>query len=346
MAVDSGHFPPPRTEDAVTEIAKKLKIPMKTASYSDEFLKAIGDRKFRNPETGNDVVFNSLPHGEQQKVFKQWSAQKSEKPAKEKSKKKPTFEAARKEVFSALKGDGWTLKEGLKTPQATKRVGDETVILHFKPQALWVETKSKRSSSAPRSMWVDIRDVAHDSEKWAKEELPKLVKHFADVKMASTSMSAAKWEGMPKGWTDESRKKFWNSLTSGAPKHKVSQCIKKMDGKVTNAGAFCASLADRVIGKEWRSEPRKKKAELLIALQRIASELDQPLRTRRDYGAAPGSSETPDLLAKRADSEWIDQREMDRICPPCAQRMRRAGLAKVKVSVVRKLIATGVIARR
>lgn len=67
-----------------------------------------------------------------------------------------------------------------------------------------------------------------------------------------------KWKKMPKGWTDESRRKFWNSLT-GKVKHKVTKCIKEMDGKVDDPGAFCASLADRVEGKGWRSE--KKAAE-------------------------------------------------------------------------------------
>jgi hypothetical protein len=312
---------------------------LRSAEYSEEFLKTVADRKFRNPETGNDVVFDSLPHEEQQKVFKQWSTKGGDKP---KTTKKPTFQAARKEVFSALKNDGWALKEGLKTPQATKRVGMDTVILHFKPQALWVETKGKTSNDA-RSMWVDIRDI-DDVEKWVKEQLPKVVKHFTDVKMASSSRTADKWEGMPKGWTDESRKKFWNSLTSGSPKHKVTACIKKMDGKVDNAGAFCASLADRVIGKAWRSEPRKKSADQVLAvLHRVASDLQQPLRTRRDYGETSGSSDT---LEKRADDEWIDQREMAQLCPPCAQRMRRAGLAKVKVSVLRKLIASGAITKR
>lgn len=60
-----------------------------------------------------------------------------------------------------------------------------------------------------------------------------------------------KWEKMPKGWTDESRKKFWGTLTGGA-KHKVTKCIKQMEGKVDDPGAFCAALADRVEGKDWR----------------------------------------------------------------------------------------------
>ena len=63
---------------------------------------------------------------------------------------------------------------------------------------------------------------------------------------------AAKWKTKPKGWTDESRKKFWDSLV-GDVKHKVTKCIKQMDGKVDDPGAFCAALADRVEGKEWRN---------------------------------------------------------------------------------------------
>jgi hypothetical protein len=68
---------------------------------------------------------------------------------------------------------------------------------------------------------------------------------------------AEKWETLPKGWTDESRKKFWSTLT-GDVKHKVTKCIKEMEGKggIDDPGAFCAALADRVEGKSWRSEPR------------------------------------------------------------------------------------------
>jgi len=69
------------------------------------------------------------------------------------------------------------------------------------------------------------------------------------------SRTAAKWETMPKGWTDESRKKFWENLTSRAPKHKVTQCIKEMTGKVGDPGAFCSALADRVLGTtDWRGK--------------------------------------------------------------------------------------------
>lgn len=63
---------------------------------------------------------------------------------------------------------------------------------------------------------------------------------------------ADKWKGKPKGWTNESRKKFWDSLT-GDVKHRVTKCIKKMEGKMSDPGAFCASLADRVT-PGWRDK--------------------------------------------------------------------------------------------
>ena len=140
-----------------------------------------------------------------------------------------------------------------------------------------------------------------------------------------------KWKGpLPKGWTDESRKKFWDSLTSRAPKHKVTQCIKKMKGNVSDPGAFCASLADRVI-PGWREEAakdrRKKKARARNELYAAESALSQPLRTRRDYGededddgeaghsVLPGSDTMSLGLEERdgvkyASSEWISLEEM------------------------------------
>jgi predicted DNA-binding WGR domain protein len=92
---------------------------------------------------------------------------------------------------------------------------------------------------------------------------------------------AAKWKGkLPKGWTDESVKKFWGSLTSRAPKHKVTECIKKMkDTAITDPGAFCASLADREI-PGWREEAAKERAKkgtamtdpLLLKVAKLAYE--------------------------------------------------------------------------
>jgi|GEM_PF-2750703 len=63
---------------------------------------------------------------------------------------------------------------------------------------------------------------------------------------------AAPWSHLPKGWDDESVRKFWDTMT-GDVKHKVTKCIKEMSGSdITDPGAFCASLADKM-EPGWRS---------------------------------------------------------------------------------------------
>jgi hypothetical protein len=164
------------------------------------------------------------------------------------------------------------------------------------------------------------------------------------------------WRDLPKGWTDESRKTFWESLTSRAPKHKVTQCIKRMDGKVSDPGAFCAALADRVT-PGWREEAakerRKKKKKATSQLERAAASLGQPLRTRRDYGERdeedgdkprsqlPGTDNMTFAQDEReapkvASPDWIGLAEMDSLCPPCAAKMRKAGIKRVHASVMRR----------
>lgn len=85
--------------------------------------------------------------------------------------------------------------------------------------------------------------------------------------------------------------------------------------------------------------------------------LTQPLRTRRDYGTKPdeedeerGHSVLPgadtmslgdqeeDSPNKLASSDWITREEMESLCPPCAEKMRRGGLKSVRASVVARMI--------
>lgn len=46
---------------------------IRRARYAPEFLKAVEGRKFRNPETDNEVQFESLPDEEQARIYAQWS---------------------------------------------------------------------------------------------------------------------------------------------------------------------------------------------------------------------------------------------------------------------------------
>jgi len=43
------------------------------AKYAPEFLEAMKGRRFRNPETGNENVFVSLPDHEQQRIYEHWN---------------------------------------------------------------------------------------------------------------------------------------------------------------------------------------------------------------------------------------------------------------------------------
>ena len=71
-----------------------------------------------------------------------------------------------------------------------------------------------------------------------KTALTHLAQESSDVRAVLAPMlrQADKWKKLPNGWTQDSVDKFWSSLT-GENKHKVTECIKKMDGKVTDPGA-------------------------------------------------------------------------------------------------------------
>jgi hypothetical protein len=73
----------------------------------------------------------------------------------------------------------------------------------------------------------------------------KITPDEADWLLERRGAIAEGWETLPKGWTMESVKKYWDTLT-GDRKHKITKCMKEMEGKVGNTGAFCASLARKL----------------------------------------------------------------------------------------------------
>ena len=92
----------------------------------------------------------------------------------------------------------------------------------------------------------------------------------------AVTREAGKWNKLPKGWTDESVKKFWDKLT-GENKHKVTKCIKQMDGKVDDPGAFCGSLADKVMGTtKWRG--KKAMQSQYVSIKELPPALIRPLK--------------------------------------------------------------------
>lgn len=66
------------------------------------------------------------------------------------------------------------------------------------------------------------------------------------------------WKKYPKGWSRESVQKFAKSL-SGDPSSKgwFDACVKKMEGKLDNPQAFCATVRDEAKGTTmWRGKHR------------------------------------------------------------------------------------------
>jgi hypothetical protein len=58
-----------------------LQAKLRTAKYDPRFLQQMGSQKFRHPETGNQVLFISLPSKEQVKVYRQWAARQQQEDA-------------------------------------------------------------------------------------------------------------------------------------------------------------------------------------------------------------------------------------------------------------------------
>ena len=105
---------------------------------------------------------------------------------------------------------------------------------------------AKHSSRFTWALRGDVRGrPAIRFEDWAFQR-----SMFASSNRVVTRHVAA-WENLPEGWTEDSLDSFWESLT-GDVKHPVTKCIKQMEGKVSDPGAFCGSLADKA-DPGWRS---------------------------------------------------------------------------------------------
>ena len=286
------------------------------------------ERRYRHPDTGNMVLFESLPAEERARLVQQTQKttpkakpaapaaapkpaqpttptgpKEKKTPAKQpKAPKKPgVFQRLLEKVLGPKKPKGKPKKEkkkqwkpsgekgqqesakkerGFKSPEAEKKHTEESEAASKLDEAL-SELKELGTGPKPPGPPPGKRAAALELVKQASEILGKSAK--------DDGPDGHQWKGpFPKGWTTESRKKFWDMLTGRAPKHKVTQCIKKMKGKVGDPGAFCAALADREI-PGWREEAAKerRKKAALATVQAAGELLAQPLRTRRDYGEEP-----------------------------------------------------------
>lgn len=144
-----------------------LAAALRLAAYPDDFMRRIEGMKFRQEGTNNRVLFVSLPQERQQRIYEKYRASMAQREEAERARrrKRPTFAKAKEAVFDKLDESGWETRRGLKVPKAVKTVGDNQVILHFKPQAVWMEVRGQEKVPA-RSLHVDLRDVANDPAAW------------------------------------------------------------------------------------------------------------------------------------------------------------------------------------
>jgi len=64
------------------------------------------------------------------------------------------------------------------------------------------------------------------------------------------------WSRLPAGWTKDSLEDFWDSVGG-----RVRTCITKIEGRVDDPGAFCASIADR-LEPGWRSRETSRRGPM------------------------------------------------------------------------------------
>ena len=123
-------------------------------------------------------------------------------------------------------------------------------VLNYINNAL---SKASWESSLKPNKPISIRELLpQKAEGYVRAK--RIARIIANYEVERT---ADHWEDLPKGWDKGSAEKYWKSLTGDAT-HKVSKCIKMLEGKVEDPGAFCASLRDRLETRAWRSERRKR----------------------------------------------------------------------------------------
>ena len=104
-----------------------------------------------------------------------------------------------------------------------------------------------------RSAPIDLEDEEDNEE----DKPTAWVKYSKTVEVPIKIKEAEGMEGLPKGWTNKSVRKFSKSLTGkeGTQKDFFERCVNKMKGKVSNPEAFCASVKDELHGSTyWRGK--------------------------------------------------------------------------------------------
>lgn len=100
---------------------------------------------------------------------------------------------------------------------------------------------------------IAMDHLSEDGKYYQKLKLVEAEKYFKSIgasindmkiKASEAKVLISAWEKLPKGWTPQSLKDYWDSLV-GDVKHKRTKCIKKLkDSGMDSPEAFCQSLFD------------------------------------------------------------------------------------------------------
>jgi len=135
------------------------------------------------------------------------------------------------QLYEKAAEEDWFEDEDYQNPNLVK--GKWTLFMEV--LANIVESEGAESVKYPTS---DLENAIHNllSGGYIKGEKESSIK---------LNPKTSAWGNLPRGWTEKSLRSFWNSL-GGKGEHKVTKCIEKMEDKVDNPGAFCASLERRI----------------------------------------------------------------------------------------------------
>ena len=127
-----------------------------------------------------------------------------------------------------------------------KRSADDVWCVYSEKGRLMGRYKTKKEAEKR------LRQIEYFKHKAKEESLEDLLKRI-EMELEE------EWETLPIGWTEGSLRQFWDTLTGGKKPGEggVRACIAKIRRTypaITDPASFCASLADRLFGKEWRSK--------------------------------------------------------------------------------------------
>ena len=88
-------------------------------------------------------------------------------------------------------------------------------------------------------------------------DLSKLLSFTKEFEKSAKSPKM--WSKKPHGWKEKSVKQYSKTMTKGE-EHPFTECVEKMEDKVDNPEAFCASVKDISKGTTgWRGKQKGKK---------------------------------------------------------------------------------------